>query len=352
MTDTQYTRLAPGYDVSRVIKGGWHLAGGHGDIDHARAVQEMYDYMEAGITTFDCADIYTGVEELIGRFRNDALAHGRSDLVGRLRVHTKCVPDLSSLGTIRRSDVEATVDRSLLRLGADRLDLVQLHWWDLGVPRYLEVAGWLDDMRTAGKIEHLGTTNFNTDCMAEILAAGFKPLSIQLQYSLIDRRPAARMVEFCKANGIALLCYGTVAGGFLTDRWLGKPEPDGPFENRSLTKYKLIIDDMGGWDSFQALLQLLRRIADKHQTDIASVATRAMLNESQVAAVIIGVRHGGHLASHARLMDLQLDGEDTADIARAVAANPVVPGDVYDVERDRTGRHGRIMHYDLNKVEA
>ena len=60
--------LIPGYNISRVIKGGWHLAGGHGQIDEKKAIEDMYAFVKAGITTFDCADIYTGVETLIGKF--------------------------------------------------------------------------------------------------------------------------------------------------------------------------------------------------------------------------------------------------------------------------------------------
>ena len=63
--------LAPGYSISRLLKGGWQLAGGHGEVDRARAIADMAPYDEAGITTFDCADIYTGVEEMIGEFRAD-----------------------------------------------------------------------------------------------------------------------------------------------------------------------------------------------------------------------------------------------------------------------------------------
>lgn len=350
MSDVQRTELAPGYEISRVIKGGWHLAGGHGAVDPAQAVREMEDYMEAGITAFDCADIYTGVEDLIGTFRRDAKARGRTDLLDRLKVHTKCVPDLDKLAVLKKADVQATIDRSLKRLDAERLDLVQFHWWDLEVPRHLEVAGWLSDFQREGKIDLLGTTNFSTSSMMELLASGFRPATIQLQYSLIDRRPTRQMVDFCARNGIQLLCYGTVAGGFLSDRWLGKPEPASDFDNRSLTKYKLIIDDMGGWDAFQSLLRTLRGIADRHGVDIASVAMRAMLMEEQVAAVIVGVRHGGHLDKHAKLFDLRLDAADLTAIAAAVAANPVVPGDVYDVERDRNGPHGRIMKYNLNEA--
>ena len=63
------TEIRPGYSISKVIKGGWHLAGGHGNIEENKALDDMYKFVKAGITTFDCADIYTGVEDLIGKFR-------------------------------------------------------------------------------------------------------------------------------------------------------------------------------------------------------------------------------------------------------------------------------------------
>ncbi|RPE66630.1 aryl-alcohol dehydrogenase-like predicted oxidoreductase [Pacificibacter maritimus] len=349
MSKVERANLAPGYEISRILKGSWHLAGGHGAVDRDTAIAEMYAYMDAGITAFDCADIYTGVEELIGAFRADCKAKGRNDLLDLLKVHTKCVPDLDKLATIQKSDLQATIDRSLRRLNADRLDLVQFNWWDMDVPRHLEVASWLSDFQKEGKIDKLGTTNFNTDQMQDFVASGFHVSTIQTQFSLIDRRPTKKMVDFCAANNIKILCYGTVAGGFLSDKWLGVAEPVGEMENRSLTKYKLIIDDIGGWDAFQSLLRLLRRIADKHGVDIASVAMRAMLAEPQVAGIIVGVRHGGHLGKHAALFDLQLDSDDMAQIQAAIDGNSIVDGDCYDVERDRNGRHGRIMKYNLSE---
>ncbi|MGD8491689.1 MAG: aldo/keto reductase, partial [Anaerolineae bacterium] len=83
-------QLAPGYSISRVIKGGWQLAGGHGTVDRDQALADMRQYVEAGITTFDCADIYTGVEALIGEF----LRRYGADLPA-VQVHTKYVPDLA-----------------------------------------------------------------------------------------------------------------------------------------------------------------------------------------------------------------------------------------------------------------
>src|SRR5581483_11319922 len=165
------------------------------------------------------------------------------------------------------------------------------HWWDYAVPGCRDAAGWLAELKREGKIEHLGGTNFDTAHVAELVEVGFAPLAMQVQYSLLDVRPEHGLVELCRRHDVHLLVYGTVAGGFLSDRWLGAGEPQPPFENRSLTKYKLIIDDFGGWDLFQALLRVLRRIADRLGAEIASVASRVMLDRPMVAAVIVGARN-------------------------------------------------------------
>ena len=69
MTDVARIELRPGYEITRVIRGGWQLAGGHGTIDREAAIDDLVAAFDAGVTTFDCADIYTGVEELFGAFR-------------------------------------------------------------------------------------------------------------------------------------------------------------------------------------------------------------------------------------------------------------------------------------------
>ncbi len=255
MTLVERVELKPGYSISRILKGGWQLAGGHSEIDRDAAIGEMADYVKVGITTFDCADIYTGVEQMIGDFRRNAIAAGQAELLEPLKIHTKFVPDRDVLATMTKQDAEAIIDRSLARLGLERLDLVQFHWWNTDVRRYAEVATWLREFQNKGKIDLLGITNFNDTATREILAAGVPLVTTQVQYSLLDDRVEKALVQTTRDNGMKLLCYGTVAGGFLSDRWLGSAEPSEPLENRSLTKYKLIIDDIGGWDFFQALLQ-------------------------------------------------------------------------------------------------
>jgi aryl-alcohol dehydrogenase-like predicted oxidoreductase len=340
--------LAPGYAISRILKGGWQLAGGHGAVDAPQALADMDAFVAAGITTFDCADIYTGVEALIGDWR-------RSRLTGRdgeaIQVHTKYVPDLDRLASHGRADVVRGVERSLRRLGVERLDVVQLHWWDYDVPGYVEAACWLDELRREGKLRLVGTTNFDRERLAQMLDAGASIASMQAQYSLLDRRPAA-MAAWCADRGVRLLCYGAVAGGFLSERYLGAAEPQTPLENRSLVKYRLIIDECGGWARFQELLGVLDGIARRHAVGIGAVAIRWAMDQPCVAGVIVGARHARHLPITLQACTLALDDADRAAIARVQASFDGPSGEVYALERAKGGRHAGIMRYTLNRAGA
>src|SRR5277367_5687355 len=322
-------QLSDGYAISRVIKGGWHLAGGHGAIDPEQAVDDMAAFVRAGITTFDCADIYTGVEALIGRFRSHY-----PRLAKEVQVHTKFVPDLCMLAEVDPAYVERSIDRSLMRLRMERLDLVQFHWWDYAVPGYVEAALELTRLRDKGKIAHIGVTNFDVPHLSEMLDAGVPVVSMQAQYSLLDERPRNGMIDLCRRNDIAVICYGTVAGGFLSERWLGRREPGSDLTNRSLIKYKLIIDDFGGWDLFQQLLATLGRVAVKHRCDIATVASRTVLNRDHVAAIIVGATNASHLGANRRIAELRLDAADEQAIQTLLRQRQGPYGDVYSLERD------------------
>jgi aryl-alcohol dehydrogenase-like predicted oxidoreductase len=348
----QRFRLTPDYEISRVIRGGWQMAGGHGEIRAEEPIEDMVAFADQGITTFDCADIYTGVEEMIGKFRTHYRNVRGQEALDRVNVHTKFVPDLEILPRITRSHVVNVIDQSLRRLKAERLDLVQFHWWDYAVPRWLETAHWLDELRRAGKIRNIGGTNFDTSHMCALIDSGISLVSMQVQYSLLDTRPGKAMVPALAECGVSLLCYGTVAGGFLSEKFLGAVEPNAPLENRSLTKYKLIIDDLGGWDFFQTLLAALRDVTGRHQSDIATVASAAVLRREGVAGVIVGARDRSHLKSNLAISNLSLTDDDLASIDDVLAMTKPLPGDVFALERDRHGRHGSIMKYNLNKGAA
>ena len=342
--------LAPGFSISRLIKGGWQLSQGHGGQVNTNPVEDMFAFADAGITTFDCADIYTGVEEMIGRFltlRKRRLGH-HSDI----RVLTKLVPDYEALPTINKNYVQRIIDRSLKRLNLERLDMVQYSWWSYDIPGWIETGHWLMELQKEGKIELISATNFNTFHTREIIEAGINLSTVQVQYSLLDQRPEKGLVELCAHHHVHLLCFGTLAGGFFSEQWLDVDEPKAPLANRSLVKYKLMIDEFGGWDLFQSLLFTLDKIAKSYRVGIANVASRYMLDRKQVAAVIIGAANAKHLEANMKTFDFALNERDVAAIDKILSQRKWQEGDVFDAERVKDGAHGRIMKYNLNSVKA
>jgi aryl-alcohol dehydrogenase-like predicted oxidoreductase len=274
----------------------------------------MFAYYEAGFTTWDLADHYGPAEDLVGAFRRQfAERHGEARLA-EIQAFTKWVPQPSPM---TRRVVEEAIGVSLRRMGVERLDLLQFHWWDYRDARYLDALRHLADLRDAGKIRHLALTNFDTERLAVIAGHGIKIVSNQVQYSLVDQRPAAKMEAFCAGHGISLLTYGTLLGGLLSEKYLGRPEPGrGDLTTASLQKYKQMIDAWGGWALFQELLATLKRVAAKHGVSIANVATRYVLDRPAVAGVIVGVRLGiaEHIADNSRTFNVALDAEDHAAI--------------------------------------
>jgi len=341
--------LAPGTLVCRVINGLWQLSRGHSaaSLEPRDAVGLLHRLVDAGLTTFDCADIYLGVEELLGHLVRDLRDAGRDPET--IRIHTKYVPDRSSLATLSRHDVAAAVEGSLRRLGVERLDLVQFHWWDWDQPGYLDVAGWLSELVDAGAIRCLGTTNFDCGHLAELVSAGIPIATNQAQYSLLDRRVEHGMDTLARERGLGLLCYGVLAGGFLSERWLDAPEPPAPLENRSLVKYRLIIDDFGGWSLYQELLRTLAAIAHRHGVAIPAVAARWVLDRAGVAAVIFGTRSASHLEDTLNTFAVRLDGEDRARIDEILRRAAGPRGEPFELERQPGGRHASVMWTDLNR---
>lgn len=347
VTHVERIEIAPGYSISRLLKGGWQLSSGHSaEVDRRRAIEDMAAFVEAGITSFDCADHYLGVEQLIGDFRRAYPA-----LAPKVQIHTKYVPDIEALRTLTRADTERTIDRSLNRLGVETLDLVQYYWWDWSMPGAIDTALVLRDLVHKGKIRYLGVTNFSTDQLAEFVDAGVPLLVNQLQYSLVDNRPEARQIDYCRRHGIALVTYGHLLGGFFSEDWLGAPEPQEPYANRSLRKYKLIIDDFGGWALFQELLAELTRIGKRHGVGPGEVALRWTLDRPGVAGCIVGATSTRHLARNVGVFDLSLDDDDRAALAAICARRTGPLGDCYELETDQSGRHGRIMRRNQNKLE-
>ncbi len=312
LPENAYFQFTPDLRICRVLNGLWQVSGAHGRIDPQRAVPAMLAYHDAGFTTWDLADHYGPAEDFIGQFKQRLTSERGETAWRNVQAFTKWVP---RPGRMTRKIVEQAIDVSLRRMQVESLDLLQFHWWDYGDEVYLDALGYLSQLRDEGKIKHLALTNFDTAHLQIIVNAGIKIVSNQVQFSLVDRRPAAKMAPFCAQHGITLLTYGTLCGGLLSEKFIGQPEPGRwDLPTASAQKYKNMIDAWGGWALFQQLLAVLKRIADKHNASVANVAVRAVLDQPAVAGVIAGARLGisEHIADNARVFSLALDDEDRA----------------------------------------
>lgn len=314
-------------EICRILNGMWQVAGGHGQIDSESAVTDMEKYQDSGFTTWDLADIYGPAESLIGKFR---------DKVGNnFQALTKFVPNP---GPMSNSIVSYYIDQSLEKMKTDCIDLLQFHWWDYSDSSYLDAMNNLSKLQNEGKIKHIGLTNFDTERVKIMKEHGHNIVSNQVQYSILDQRPDKFMASFFAKHGIKILSYGTLLGGFFSEKYLGVDEPHrGDLTTSSLQKYKNMIDAWGGWQLFQELLSVINSIAEKHNCSIANIATRFVLDKPQVAGVIIGARLGiaEHREDNSKVFDVKLNSQDILLIDSITAKS----NDLFDVIGDCGGEY-------------
>ena len=321
------TALAPGLEISRIVTGLWQVADmerGGAQLDPVRGAAAMAEYAATGFDTFDMADHYGSAEVITGTLLASAAGRG-------VRALTKWCPPP---GPMTATVVREAVQRALDRMQTSCIDLLQFHWWTFEHPAYIDAMLELARLREEGLIAHLGLANFDTAHLRLLLAEGIPVASNQVCMSLLDRRGIEAMSRLCLANGVRLLAYGVLAGGFLGERWVGAAEP-AAVADWSKMKYRRFIDSVGGWDALQAVLRAARDIGRRHGVSLSNVATRWVLEQPAVAAVIVGARLGEseHRADNLKLFDFALDGEDHARLADAFAATKGLPGDCGDEYR-------------------
>src|SRR6187402_3524624 len=166
------------------------------------------------------------------------------------------------------------------------------HVWDYTNDTYIHNLIHLMALQRQGKIAHIGLTNTDAAHLKMLIDSGFTIASNQVSCSVIDRRVfRGNLNEVCLKNDVALLCYGTLLGGFISEKWLGQPEPtDTKGLNWSLQKYLRFIRAAGGWVPYQRVLRTLDIIGKKHGVPISAVATRYVLDIPSVKSVIVGTR--------------------------------------------------------------
>ena len=230
----------------------------------AGAIEEMFAYHDVGFTTWDLADHYGPAEDFIGSFRREFAARHGVERLSEIQAFTKWVP---APGRITRQIVEDAIGTRSARMGVECLDLLQFHWWDYTDESYLDALRHLADLQHEGKIRHLALTNFDTERLCVItdqVRGRLEPGTVFAGRSP-PRSPHGHVLP--RTQNFAL-AYGTLLGGLLSEKYLGRPEPRRPELNTaSLQKYKNMIDAWGGWSLFQELLAVLKQIADKHRRE-------------------------------------------------------------------------------------
>lgn len=322
--------LRNGLAVRRIVTGLWQMADQERDgkpFDLDKAAEALADYARAGFDTFDMADHYGSAEIVAGMVHKSLREAGETPPT----ILTKwCpAPGEMSLGRVRDG-----IETALKRLDLDRIDLMQLHWWQYHSPDYLDALSHLMRLREEGLIGDIGLTNFDAAHLRLVLKQGIDVVSNQVCFSLLDRRAAVALSEVAERYRVKLLGFGTLCGGFLTDKWVGQPEP-ADIPDWSGMKYKRFVDWSGGWQPFQELLGALSSIGEKHGVSVANVASRFVLDHATVGAVIVGARLGEreHREDNLKVLDLSLDDEDRDAIARVVEGLKPIPGDCGDEYR-------------------
>ena len=323
-------KLAGGVEITRAITGLWQIADMEKDgktLDPVKTSEFMAPYALAGLTTFDMADHYGSAEIIAGTFQKNNPAGAKSTML------TKWVP---KPGPLTRQQVRDAIQERLTRLQSSRIELLQYHAWKYSHPGWLDGLFYLQELKEEGLIGSLGTTNFDTAHLRIAKSSGIDIVSNQVSYSLIDRRAGGAMADFCSENKIAILAYGTLCGGFLSNKWLGKPEPSADqLGNWSLMKYKRFIDVAGGWEKFQNVLKVLDQVAEEVGSSIATLASKYQLDQKAVGAVIVGARLGenAHYKETATLFDFKLSGSQRNKIASVLDQLALIPGDCGDEYR-------------------
>lgn len=296
-------------------------------LDVEAAAKAMKAYGDAGLVTFDMADHYGSAEIIAGVYKKKYADNRPISLL------TKWVP---KPGHVTKKDVREAVATALVRMNVEQLDMMQFHAWNYADPIWLDCLYWLEELREEGLLKHIGLTNFDAAHLNMVLQSGIKVVSNQVSYSLIDQRAKGDMTAVCEKHGVKILAFGTLAGGFLSEKWLGKPEPT---IDENLTwsqmKYKRFVDAAGGWKKLQELLQVLSKLSEKFHVSMANVATRYMLEQPAVGGVIVGARLGQseHVMDNLRLFDFRLDADSKEAINKVIAEFYPIPGDCGDEYR-------------------
>jgi len=303
--------------------GGWAFGWGPQDDEHSLAT--MRHAVELGINWIDTAGEYGHghAEEVVGSFLRDLPEADRPF------VFTKCGPTWDPHDPMKESrsdlspkNIRRQTEDSLRRLGVERVDLMQFHWPDEGgVPideSWAELAKLIDE----GKVRAGGVSNFDTTLLAHCEQVRHVD-SLQQEFSLVERRVAAKELTWVRDHGTGLLCYSPIASGQLTDGFTAErvqAMPSSDWRRREFREPYLSRN--------LALRDCLRPIAERHETNVMSVALAWLLHWDGVTADIVGARRPEQVDDWIGAASLQLTRDDLHEIGDAAEETKAGEGPV------------------------
>ncbi|MFZ9693469.1 MAG: aldo/keto reductase family protein [Candidatus Nanopelagicales bacterium] len=301
-----------GFKISEIAYGNWITHAGQVEEETARSC--VFAALDAGITTFDTADIYaaTAAEEVLGRALKGQRREGLEIFT---KVYWPTGPGQNDRGLSRKHIMESC-NASLRRLQVDYVDLYQAHRFDYETP-IEETMRAFDDLVRSGKVLYVGVSEWNAKQIrkAQKIAKemGFNRLiSNQPQYSMLWRVIEEEVIPTSKELGIGQIVWSPIAQGVLTGKYLpGQPIPEGT--RASHERYKSFTEKFMSEEILTAV-QNLRPIADDLGLTMSQLAIAWVLQNKNVSAAIIGASRPEQVTENVKATGVKLE----ADVMKAI----------------------------------
>lgn len=293
------------------------------ETDEKGSHDQLDRFVEAGGNLVDTADVYssTASESIIGRWLAQRPAHVRDAIVIATKGRFPTGDGPNDLGLSRRH-LSRAIDASLRRLGVEQIDLYQVHSWDPLTP-VEETLRALDDAIRAGKLAYVGLSNFTGWQVQKAVDVAdarnlSRPVTLQPQYNLLTREIEWELVPACLSEGLGLLPWSPLSGGWLTGKYRRDQQPAGATRlgenpDRGVESYYRRSPQQRTWD----VLDAVESVATPRGATMAQVALSWLKDRPAVSSVIIGCRTLEQLEDNLHAADLCLTAEETARLNTA-----------------------------------
>jgi aryl-alcohol dehydrogenase-like predicted oxidoreductase len=300
------------------------------EADEDMSHDQLDTFLEAGGTLVDTADVYThgASEEIVGRWLDDRPADVTDRVVLATKARMAMGEDPNDVGLSRRH-LSRALDAALTRLRVDCIDLFQVHAWDPLTP-VEETLGFFDDAVRAGKVRYAGLSNYTGWQVQKAVDVAEhrhlpRPITLQPQYNLLSREVEWEIVPACAANGLGLLPWSPLGGGWLTGKYTRDQRPTGDTRlgddpERGVEAY----DKRAASERTWAVIDAVRSVASARGVPMAAVALAWLHDRPTVSSVVLGARTTEQLSANLGAAGLHLSAEETAVLD---AASDPAPAD-------------------------